>query len=402
MLSPYRQTFNQKFTQARYNTLLADINAQFGFEVAFKICETPIFIPPTLQLRLQEAGETIWQQVNSEYYRREMHRAIPPHLFVPHDTDMPDFAAIDFAISKDHNGELIPQLIELQGFPSLFCFQHFIAGMFRKHYELPHTLTHFFPAELQQNEELYIEKLRHAIVADATPENTILLEITPEKQKTRIDFACTERFLGVKPVCITAVRKEGKKLYYKQNGKKIWIERIYNRVIFDELSHRTDLSLHFNFTDELEVQWAGHPNWFFKMSKFTLPFLDSRYVPQTHFLHEIATIPNDLENYVLKPLFSFAGAGVKFDVTRADIDAIPDNQRSNYILMRKVQYEPVIETLDQPAKAEVRLLFVRVNGKMELLTNLVRLSKGKMMGVDFNKGMTWVGGTIGFFERQAV
>jgi hypothetical protein len=328
-----------------------------------------------------------------------MHRAIPPQLFVPNDTDMPTFAAIDFAIGKDENGELIPQLIELQGFPSLFAFQHFIAVMFKKHYELPDNLTHFFPAELQQNENLYLEKLRSTIVADATPETTILLEMMPEQQKTRIDFACTEHFLGVKPVCITALRKDGKKLYYEREGRKIWVERIYNRVIFDELMHRTDLSLHFSFTDELDVQWAGHPNWFFKMSKFTLPFLDSPYVPKTYFLHELTTIPSDLENYVLKPLFSFAGIGVKFDVTCADIDAIPDSERSNYVLMRKVQYEPVIETLDYPAKAEVRLLFVNVNGKMELLTNLVRLSKGKMMGVDFNKGMTWVGGTIGFFEK---
>lgn len=399
MFSPYRQIFNQNFTEARYNAMIAEINAQFGFEVAFKICETPIFIPPALKARLEEAGYAIWQQVNSEHYRREMHRAIPPQLVVPNDTDMPVFAAIDFAIGKDENGELIPQLIELQGFPSLFAFQHFIAGMFKKHYRLPDNLTHFFPAELQQNEGLYLEKLRKAIVADAAPDNTILLEIMPEKQKTRIDFACTEHFLGVKPVCITAVRKEGKKLYYEHDGKKIWIDRIYNRVIFDELSHRTDLPLHFSFTDELDVQWAGHPNWFFKMSKFTLPFLDSPYVPKTYFLHELAAIPVDLENYVLKPLFSFAGAGVKFDVTRADVDAIPDSERSNYVLMRKVQYEPVVETLDYPAKAEVRLLFVNVNGKMELLTNLVRLSKGKMMGVDFNKGMTWVGGTIGFFEQ---
>jgi len=399
MFSPYRQSFNQNFTEARYNAMIADINARFGFEVAFKICETPIFIPAALKQRLEEAGNAVWQQVNSERYRREMHRAIPPQLFVPNDTDMPTFAAIDFAIGKDENGELIPQLIELQGFPSLFAFQHFIAVMFKKHYELPDNLTHFFPAELQQNEGLYLEKLRGAIVADATPESTILLEIMPEKQKTRIDFACTEHFLGVKPVCITALRKDGKKLYYEREGRKIWVERIYNRVIFDELMHRTDLSLHFSFTDELDVQWVGHPNWFFKMSKFTLPFLDSPYVPKTYFLHELTTIPADLENYVLKPLFSFAGIGVKFDVTCADIDAIPDSERSNYVLMRKVQYEPVIETLDYPAKAEVRLLFVNVNGKMELLTNLVRLSKGKMMGVDFNKGMTWVGGSIGFFEK---
>ncbi|MCS6968929.1 MAG: hypothetical protein RMJ44_11800 [Cytophagales bacterium] len=399
MYSPYRQIFNRQFSQEQYQALLAEVNSAFGFEVTFKICETPVFIPPTLKERLVEAGEEIWRQINSESYQKEINGAVPAELFVPNETAQPLFAVLDFAICRAENGELMPQLIELQGFPSLFAFQHFIAGMYRKHYGLPEQLTHFFPTELQNDENIYIEKLRRAIVADFDPKNVILLEIKPEEQKTRIDFACTEHFLGVRPVCITALGKQGRKLYYYHQGERIWVERIYNRIIFDELHRYPDLPLRFSLTEDLEVSWAGHPNWFFKISKFTLPFLKGRFVPPTFFLHQIDPIPDDLENYVLKPLFSFAGTGVKFDLTRADIDSIPEHERHRYILMRKVNYQPVVETLDIPAKAEVRLLYVNNGQKMELLTNLIRLSKGKMMGVDFNKGQSWVGGTIGFMEK---
>jgi hypothetical protein len=225
----------------------------------------------------------------------------------------------------------------------------------------------------------------------------VLLEIEPEKQKTRIDFECCNTYLGVKPVCITKVQKEGRELFYDNNGEKTKIERIYNRVIFDELNRRTDLKYNFRFQDDLDLRWVPHPNWFYRISKFSLPFLKNKYVPETKFLSDIGSYPNDLENYVLKPLFSFAGAGVVFDVTREILDGIKD--RSNYILQKKINYEPVIKTPDQPAKAELRLLFVHNEGKPYLVNNLVRLSKGKMMGVDFNKEKTWVGSSLAFFEH---
>lgn len=399
MITSLRQQFNAQFSTEKYNAMLDDIASVYGYKVAFKICETPVFIDKPLKAELIKAVEEIVAQVWSPDYQANIHLATPPDLRVPNEDNVPTFAAIDFAICQDPENpdKLIPQLIELQGFPSLFCFQHFLSAKFRKHYTIPAHLTHLLKPEFVENEELYIQALKNTIVGDSNLENVILMEIEPEKQKTRIDFSCTEDFLGVKPVCITKIRKEGKKLYYEENGRKIWIDRIYNRVIFDELNLRKDLDLKFDFRDELDVKWLAHPNWFFKISKFTLPFLNSKYVPKTQFLHQIKDIPQDLENYVLKPLFSFAGAGVKFDVTKQDIDNVED--RSNYILMKKVNYQPIVQTLDIPAKVEVRMLLLNMNGKLELVTNLIRLSKGKMMGVDFNKGLDWVGGSVGFFER---
>ncbi|MCU0448767.1 MAG: hypothetical protein MUC97_02830 [Bernardetiaceae bacterium] len=400
MINHYRQWFNQNFTPAKYQALIAGVNQEFDYQVAFKICETPIFIPDQLKTELEKACQDVLNQVFSPAYQAQMHRAVPEQFYVPGDTPMPTFAAIDFAVARDPENpdRYLPQLIELQGFPSLFGFQEFISTMYRRYYGLPGNLIHLFPPELQADESLYFEKLRLAMLGGHHPDQVILMEIEPEKQKTYIDFLCTQRYFGIKPVCITRLRKQGRKLYYEEGGHRIWVERIYNRVIFDELVQRPDLDLHFSFRDELDVSWAGHPNWFFKMSKFTLPFLNSRYVPTTYFLNELKSIPDNLDDYVLKPLFSFAGAGVKFGVSQADLDQVRDP--SNFILMKKVQYAPEVTTLDLPAKAEIRLLVVNVGGKLELLTNLVRLSKGKMMGVDFNKGLDWVGGSIGFFERD--
>ncbi len=399
MITSLRQRFNAQFSQEKYNAMLDDIAQEFGYPVAFKICETPVFIDNALKTELINAVNEVVSQVGSADYQANIHLATPPDLRVPREDGTPTFAAIDFAICQDPTNpeKLIPQLIELQGFPSLFCFQHFLNTKFRKHYEIAEGLTHFLKPEFAQNEDLYIDALRKTIVGEDATENTILMEIEPEKQKTKIDFSCTERYLGVKAVCITKIRKEGRKLFYEENGKKIWIERIYNRVIFDELNLRKDLNLAFDFRDELDVVWLAHPNWFFKMSKFTLPFLKSKYVPPTQFLDKISSIPDDLENYVLKPLFSFAGAGVKFDVNKQDIDNVKD--KSNYILMKKAHYQPIIQTLDVPAKVEVRMLMLNIGGKLELVTNLIRLSKGKMMGVDFNKGLDWVGGSVGYFEK---
>ncbi|MCU0391119.1 MAG: hypothetical protein MUE81_08375 [Thermoflexibacter sp.] len=408
MIHSLRQQFNTQFSQEKYEAMLEDIAGEFGYKVAFKICETPIFIDKILKNELLKATQEIANQIWQADYQANIHLATPSHLHVPNEDKMPTFMAIDFALCQDEQNpdELIPQLIELQGFPSLFCFQHFLNSKFRKHYAIPQGFTHLLKEEFVENGDLYIEALRHTILGDSKPENVILMEIEPEKQKTRIDFSCTERFLGVKPVCITKIHKEkteqGKyKLYYEEQGKKIWIDRIYNRVIFDELNLRKELDLHFDFRDDLDVQWLAHPDWFFKISKFTLPFLKSKYAPPTQFLHQIKEMPTDLENYVLKPLFSFAGAGVKFDVNKQDIEQIFENKNldpANYILMKKVHYKPIIQTLDVPAKVEVRMLMLNINGKMEVVTNLVRLSKGKMMGVDFNKGLDWVGGSIAYFE----
>ncbi len=393
MIKSLREKYNSEFTEEKYNSLVKDLDSEFNHKVDFRIAETPIFLPENFKKELFKASDELIAVLESKEFREYSKGALPDNMAVPNEDEHPVLLALDFAVCKDENGELIPQLIELQGFASLYCYQELLNEKMRKNFNIGEELQSHFSG---MNNESYLKKLKEIIIGDSDPENVILLEIEPEKQKTYIDFLCTEKYLGVKPVCLSKVSKVGKKLFYDNNGKKTEIERIYNRVIYDELSRRKDLKYNFRFTEELDVKWIAHPNWFFKISKYSMPFLKSKYVPHTVFLSDIKEYPSDLENYVLKPLFSFAGVGVVFNIKKELLDSIED--RSNYILQKKVQYEPCIKTFDIPAKAEIRLLFVW-DDKPRLINNLVRLSKGDMMGVDFNKDKTWVGSSIAYYEK---
>lgn len=395
MIPSYRAAYNAQFTEEKYHRFLEDLNREAGYHIEFRIAESPIFVPADFEKKLMAGGDEIIKVVTSREYYETSHRAIPPHLKVPNEDPRPYTIAIDFAVCKNASGELTPQLIEMQAFPSLFCYQHWLAGKFREHFTIPGNTTHLFNGF---NNETYIQRLKEWMLAGENPENVVLLEIEPEKQKTRVDFELTKKFIGINYVCISKVIREGRNLFYELDGKKIPIRRIYNRVIFDELVKRTDLKCQFNMTEDVDVTWTVHPNWFFRISKFSIPFIESEYVPKTQFLSDVKTIPADLENYVLKPLFSFSGHGVIFDVKPEDIEKITD--RENFILQRKVQYAPAIQSPTGPVKAEIRLLYLwlKDEAKPILTINLVRLSKGKMIGVDYNKDLDWVGGSVGFFE----
>ncbi|HYV91694.1 MAG TPA: hypothetical protein VE978_07925 [Chitinophagales bacterium] len=397
MISIYRDQYNADFSEEKYQNFLHDLNAEAGYHIDFRIAETPLFVPKEFSEKLFRASDEILKQLTSEEYFHQSASAIPSQLNVPHESKKPTTIALDFAVCKNESGELLPQLIELQAFPSLFGYQHWLAKKYREHFTIPDTVDHLFSG---LNQDSYITMLREWIVANENPENVVLLEIEPEKQKTRVDFELTKKYLGINYLCISKVIREGRKLFYEKDGRKIPITRIYNRVIFDELVKRKDLQCQFHLTEDVDVQWVSHPNWFFRISKFSLPFLDSRYVPKTNFLNELKEIPGDLENYVLKPLFSFAGAGVFFDVTKDIVDSIKD--RSNYILQRKVNYEPVLRAPDGTVKTEIRILFLWLDEfeKPKPVISVVRLSRGKMIGVDFNKNKTWVGGSVGFFETN--
>ena len=294
-------------------------------------------------------------------------------------------------------GELEPQLIEMQGFPTLYGFQVYYPEVIEKNFSIPSNFSHYLNG---YNRQTYIDMLRKLIIGDLPVENVILLEIKPEIQKTRIDFSCTKDYTGIEVVCLTKLIQEGRKLYYLKGGKKTEVKRIYNRIIFDDLNaNKESLGDVVDITQDLDVEWMPHPNWFYRISKYTLPFIDHPYVPQTFFLNEVKELPDSLENYVLKPLFSFAGQGVKIDITQDDIDSITDPQ--NFILQRKVKYADVIETPDIPAKVEIRMMYVWLEGdtRPHLATNLARMSKGKMIGVRYNKDKEWVGGTVAYFEQ---
>ena len=403
MIQSVRHAYNEAFTPERYQAFLDAIQHDLPDQLDFRVAETPVFVPKALTSHLLRACEDIVDVLTQPDFIARTERAIPAGQRVPNEpTEGPaahtQFLAIDFAVCRDDAGELVPQLIELQGFPSLYTFQPYLAAQYRAHFPVPDTLSHLFNVATNAD---YLDRLRTMIVGDCDPESVILLEIYPEKQKTRIDFALTEQALGVKAVCLTAIRKEGRALYYEKDGRTIRIRRIYNRLIFDDLQNFPDLQTDFHLTDDVDVEWVGHPNWFFRISKYTLPLLNSPYVPPSYFLSDLTEYPADLENYVLKPLFSFAGSGVQLHITPADLDAIPADQRDGYLLQRKVAYEPAIQGPDGRIKCEIRMLFIWPNGdaRPTLLTNLSRLSRGEMIGVRFNKDFDWVGGTVCFFEQ---
>jgi hypothetical protein len=127
-----------------------------------------------------------------------------------------------------------------------------------------------------------------------------------------------------------------------------------------------------------------------------LSLLQHPNIPASYYVNELASIPEDLENYVLKPLFSFAGAGVIIDVVKSDIENLPDPQ--NWMLQKKVNYAPIVKTPTTPAKVEIRLLYLWEEGAARPFPaiNIARLSKGKMIGVRYNQNETWVGGSIAY------
>ena len=396
MNSKYRQLFNDNFTVEKYNAFIDDINADFDYHVTFRIGETPFFITNELKAQLLEGCQQVIDFIKRVDFKSLTDRALELNRKVPNEDQHTTFLAIDFGICEE-NGEIVPKLIEVQGFPSLFNFQYHLSQKFVSHYPFLSELTPFLNG---LNPTSYLKLIEEVICNDFPKEHVILLEIEPEKQNTKIDFYYCHSDIGIPIVCVTELYQKGKQLFYKnEKGVEILVKRIYNRVIFDELDLRTDLQLNFDFSSDIDVEWAGHPNWFFRISKFILPYFKGKYFIETTLLSDLKEIPTDLENYVLKPLFSFSGSGVIFHVKREDIDAV--TEKDLYILQKKVHYKPIIESPDGLVKAEVRLLAVwkKDAPSPTLVTNLVRLSRGEMIGVKFNKDKDWVGGTVGMFEK---
>ncbi len=394
MISKYRDRFNAEFSQEKYTAVLKKLEEKGKTNPLFRVSESPVFLTKSFQKDLYSACESIITQIK-EMSDEELSKAIPEKYNVPNDTKQPHFFTIDFGICQDENGKVVPQLIELQAFPTLYGFQK----------ELQNTLCEVYPFLNDLKPEIsnadYYDKLRKLIVGDENPENVILLEIRPHDQKTNIDFYIIEQKLGVKPVCLSEVIKEGKKLYYDNNGTKTEIKRIYNRVIFDELDAVKDFTPGFDFREDLDVKWITHPNWFFKISKFILPKLSHEFVPKSYFLDDFPAVENP-DEYVLKPLFSFAGAGVNLNPTKEDLASIKD--RDNYILQKKVTYAPLFRDINGDfSKGEIRLLYIwhEDQERPELMEHLVRMTKVAMVNVDFNtKDAIWIGGSTAFFAEE--
>ena len=397
MIPELRRSYNAAFSGEKYRGYRARLEAEAGCPIPFRLAETPVFLPSVLLDEMVSASLEICRQLSTPDAVKRSEAAVPARFDVPRCDAHPLFAAMDFAVVRDGHGRLAPKLIELQGFPSLYAFQLFqtlaLRDMTPGGEKLDFLLSDLDPAG-------YRRVLEEAILAGHPSENVILLDLDPPSQKTYVDFAFTEKLWNVRPVCPTKVEKRGRELWYDRDGRKTRILRIYNRVIFDELAAKGP-KLPFDFREDLDVSWAGHPNWYFRWSKFSLPFLRHPIVPEARFLSDLPSPPMDLEKWVLKPLFSFAGGGVNVDVTTADLAAIKHDQRASTLLMRKVDYAPVIETTDgHRSKAEIRILLVWRDGRPLPVTTLARLSQGKMMGVAFNKDRTWVGSSGCLWPRS--
>jgi hypothetical protein len=407
MIPNLRRQFNQKFTPEKYQRFIQNIDNICGTHVQFRLSETPCFFPKELIDRMARGGEELIRQlVESSEYRKKSDEAVPAEFTVPNEAPHPMFVQVDFGLVRDSTGELRPKLVELQAFPSLYAYQGFLAQSYIAVYGLEKLASDLGSQTSSQlkyflsglDEVSYRELLYRAIVGSHDPENVILMEIDPLHQKTLPDFLLTEKMLGVRAVDITDIKKEGSHLYYERDGKRIPIRRIYNRAIVDELE-RKNVKLAFDWRDDLDVEWAGHPNWYFRISKFSIPYLKHESVPKTWFLDQLPAIPDDLENYALKPLYSFAGLGVVIAPKKEDVTAIAPDKRPYFILQERLNFEPVIETPFGGTKAEVRVMYIWLDELMPVLT-IIRMGRGLMMGVDHNKNMEWVGASAGLYVGE--
>jgi hypothetical protein len=393
MIADLRHRFNANFGEENYRRLQREMENRCGTAVPFRISETPCFFPKPLLDQMCRFGDELIRQLITPEYLAQSQRSIPAAFNVPHEPPYPLFVQVDFGLVRDGSGTLQPKLVELQGFPSLYAYQPLLSQVYVDVFGL-HGEVEYFLSGLDR--EKYSDLLRRVILGGHDPENVILMEIDPLRQKTLPDFLLTGKMAGIRTIDISEIRKQGIHLYYESDGKRIPIHRIYNRAIVDELL-RKDVKLHFRLTDELDVEWAGHPNWFFRMSKFSLPYLRHECVPRTHFLDEILQFP-DLEGSILKPLFSFAGMGINLHPTRADLEAIPKEQRRDYVLQQRMNFEPVIDTPFGKTKTEIRIMYIWDREPIPVMT-IIRMGRGQMMGVDHNKNMEWVGSSAGLFIR---
>lgn len=395
-----RSRFNAAYTEDFYASYLGRLEGRLGCKIPFRIAETPLFLPAYLRDSLARSATEIVAQISSPALIERMKKAIPPQLDVPRMDHLPNCTQVDFAIVRGPDGRLEGKVVELQAFPSLYALMviqtDVMAECLARIPGLDRRWSIYFSG---LDRDAFVSRLRHALLAGEDPEHVVLLDLDPPSQKTYPDFVATRMLTGVDAVCPTTLVRDGRRLFRRDGGRLIPVKRLYNRVVFDELA-RKDVTLPFRYTDDLDVTWVSHPNWYWTWSKYTLPFIDHPAVPRARYVADLERIPDDLERYVLKPLFSFAGAGVKVDPTRADVESIPTQDQDKWLVQEKITYEPALRMPSgDGVKAEVRMMFLRApdEERPTLVLDLVRLSRGKMLGVDQNKDLTWVGGSVGIW-----
>ncbi|MEO8034453.1 MAG: hypothetical protein ABI837_08460 [Acidobacteriota bacterium] len=396
----FRVPFNQQITPERYEAYKSDLQSRLGCEVGFRLAESPMFLPGDLKEQLAAASTAIVEQLSDPARLALMKAAIPDRWNTPGMDSLPSLTQVDFAIVRDTDGRLVPRLIELQGFPSLTAFQVIQRDAWKATMDFMQGLDQPWSCWFSgYDRDGFLDLARRTIVGRNDPNEVVLLDIDPPRQKTYCDFAATRLLFGVDAVDPSALTRRGRQLFRRDpEGREVQVKRIYNRIVFDELMQK-NVQMPFDYRDELDVEWAPHPNWYWVWSKYSLPFLDHSSVPRATFVSDLHGVPEDFSGrYVLKPLFSFAGGGVNVEPTAADLAAIPESERASWCVQEKIVYEPALEAADGGrVKVEIRLMFLRPDDEPKpiLAQNLMRLSRGKMLGVDFNRNMTWVGSSVG-------
>jgi len=428
LIPELRNEFNTRFTAEGYRKLLALQQEYCGTRVAFRIAETPIFVPQSLLEEMAAAGaELAHRLIGNRTYLDAARQAIPPGYRVAGETAHPHFLTADFSLVHNIAGELVPKLVEIQAFPSVYGYQVALCSAYREVFGIAGGLGNFLGGLTDSS---YWDLLSRTIVGDHDPENVVLTEVDPLNQKTLPDFKATAGRLGIAVVDIRELEPAGNKLYYRNvAGELVPIHRIYNRAIADELMAR-EIELPFDLTREWDVEWAGHPNWYFLISKFSIPWLAGTVsgwpsagypvVPPAVFLSDFlegngraklesagVSLPatsgpgTTYTELLLKPLFSFAGKGIQFDPTQRQLEAISPAEQAEYLLQQRMYFVPTIETPHGLTQAEIRILYLWPDGgELTPAISLVRLGRGKMMGVDHNRNQEWVGASAAFFPGE--
>lgn len=398
MIPALRTAFNASWSEAKYRDLVRRLELRTGATLEFPISETPCFFEHSLLSSLAATGlELVHQILDRPDAMAAADAAVPERFRGAGAEPLPTFLQVDFGLVRNAAGAIEPKLVELQAFASLYGFQLVVAEAYRNAFALPASLGLCLDG---LDPQTYHSLVADAIVGGHDPAEVVLMEIQPRQQKTWPDFVVTEQMWGVRAIDTSEVKREGRRLYYRRDGQVTQIKRIYNRVIPDELE-RKRIQLPFGYGDDLEVQWAGHPAWYFRVSKFSIPWLRHASVPETRFLDAIDTPPADRDRYLLKPLFSFAGGGIIFAPTDAQVASIPAAERKHYILQERIAFEPVIDTPEGPTQVEVRIMYIRSGRTLRPVLPLLRMGRGKMMGVDHNKGLRWVGASAALIDASS-
>ncbi|MBB6142454.1 hypothetical protein HNQ77_000392 [Silvibacterium bohemicum] len=412
MIRSLRQQFNSRYRPEDYRHLLRNLDACVRTHVSFRVAETPTFFPKSLLDEMASIGaELTLRLVEDADYMAKSAKAIPEAWCAADQTPHPHFMTVDFGLVKKQDGSLSPRLVELQAFPSVFAYQYVLSESYRAAFNLDALgpLDYYLGGN---NEAGFWKQMGQVILNGHPPENVVLAEVDPMHQKTLPDFQVTADRLGIRIVDISAITPQDRpgrlpRLCYREGKHLVPIHRIYNRAIVDELIQKK-IHLQFDYRESFDVEWAGHPNWYFHLSKFSIPYLDHPSVPPAVFLNEWFDgkgrdrLPADREQWILKPLFSFAGKGIRFAPSEEELHAIPGAERKNYLLQQRVQFESVIDTPLGMTQPEIRILYLWPDGEdLQPVLPLIRLGRGQMMGVDHNRGQEWVGASAAFYPLQS-